>query len=627
MNMKNMMLAAITGGVLFFLAVAVPAQETTTADNTGLSVPATIEPTAIAPLESESTPVPEPAPLVEESTPIAPPTAAVEEAPAVETPVAEGQPVAAEPPPASPDELIELSVEKSEQAPGVGLAQSTARPELLSISLDNVPLQEVVRLFTRVSGANIVSGTNLQGNVTVSLKDVEWEPALRSILESVNMTLVEKKSGIYSIVSISDLAGEPIAADTIFLRFTTVTNVLPVVRGMLISSNAAAQSIASANAILIKETAQNIQIIKQAIAMIDKPRKQVFIEAKFVELNDAAIKDIGVSWTSLGGDGNSPGGIGLSAKNIAYDVTQNRESLESREDTRSQYDRREREDVLHRGYDMDNAQVSGDNSIRDSILAGVANEQSIVDSASKGVTDIRTAILSASEFNVMLSALKQNEGVDVVSNPKVLVASGETALIHVGTQEPQIKSEYQPDTKQTTYTFDKYIDVGVKVRVTPVVNTSSNISLRIVPELSRKLKDVPVGDGTVTFPQLSTRTVETDFTLESGRTVAIGGLTTTSDREIVKKVPILGDIPIIGKYLFRHTHTRKEQDEVIIFVTVSMANAENVTETLGIPANGALIHRYLAQKQAGTVAKEKADRKKTDKAKPSDSEINDPVTR
>ncbi len=489
------------------------------------------------------------------------------------------------------NEMIKIGVEKA-PVEGAAVAPAAANPDLLSISLDNVSIQEVVRLFTRVSGANIVAGTNLQGTVTVSLKDVEWEPALRVILDSVGLTLVEKKAGIYSIISLSDLAGEPLSADTIFLKYTTATNVLPVVKGMLISSNASVSIVASANALIIKETAQNINTIRQSINSIDKPRPQVFIEAKFVELNDQAIKDIGIAWTTLGGDGRTPGGWNLKAGSLEWSREENRKWNDSRETRQEQYDHRNQSDVYSEDYDMDGKLVDGGQSIDDSIVRGFNVDQTIVDSFDKTVSDIRTAVLSASEFNIMLSALKQNSGVSVVSNPKVLVASGETAYILVGTQEPQVKSEYNADQKMTTYTLDRYIDVGIKVRVTPVVNTMTNISVRIMPEISDVLEYIKPG-GDAQFPRLSTRQVVTDFNLESGKTVAIGGLTKTTDKDQEKKIPILGDIPLIGKYLFRHTFTRKEQDEIIIFVTVAQAKAESLTETRGIPKGGRLIYQYL----------------------------------
>ena len=91
--------------------------------------------------------------------------------------------------------------------------------------------------------------------------------------------------------------------------------------------------------------------------------------------------------------------------------------------------------------------------------------------------------------------------------------------------------------------------------------------------------------------------------------MAIGGLTQTDEAEKVTKIPILGDIPIIGKYLFSHTHSEKSQSEVIIFITIGMAGPETMTVSAGIPSEGRLIHRHLAQQAAGAAAPEKASTK------------------
>ena len=210
-------------------------------------------------------------------------------------------------------ELIELQPEES--GGGSERVKAIAKENLISISLDNVPLQDVMRMFARISGANIVSGTNLQGNITVNLRDVEWQPALRTILDTAGMTLVMKSPGIYSVVSKSEAASAPVTIDTIYLKFTTVTNILPVIQKMLISSNASVAGFPAANTLVIQETSERLDIIKEVVTRIDKPRPQVFIEAKFVELNDEAIKDLGINWQSSGelydfGQGIELGGYG-----------------------------------------------------------------------------------------------------------------------------------------------------------------------------------------------------------------------------------------------------------------------------------------------------------------------------
>jgi type II secretory pathway component GspD/PulD (secretin) len=489
-------------------------------------------------------------------------------------------------------EPLKVDVEKG-MAPGIGVEPSSAKPELLSISLDNVPLNEVVRMFTRVSGANIVAGTNLQGTVTVSLKDVEWEPALRVILDSANMTLVEKRPGIYSIISKSELAGEPLTSDTIFLKYTTTTNVIPVIQKMLVSSNSSVSAFASANAVVVQETASRIATIREVVNRIDKPRSQVFIEAKFVELNDKAIKDLGINWKSLQG-------YTVQAGNLSWGREEARRWDNSKSDSINQYDNRRQNDTLSESYDMAGIPIGGGRSFSDSIERGRDVQQDVANSFNKTVTDLRTAVLSADEFAITLSALKQQNGASVVSNPKLIVASGEKATIHVGEDYPNIKAKPQ-GSETITYVYEldyeNPIKIGVTVDVIPTVNTESNISVRIQPRLTRQTGDYVEPTPGLKFPVQSSTEVVTDFTLESDRTVAIGGLTRLDDRDAVSKIPLLGDIPLIGKLLFRHTHKEKTQTETIIFVTVSLAKAETISETGGIPEDGQLIYRHLSQQR------------------------------
>lgn len=571
----------------------------------------------------ESVEVPQP---LEESVEAPPPPDAEpagETTPSVESALLEDLPPPAEegadealPPEEAAAELIELKPD--EGIPGRDLARpEAAREGLISVTLDNVPLQDVVRMFARISGANIVSGTNLIGAVTVSLKDVEWQPALRTILDTAGMTLVMKSPGIYSVVSKAEAAAAPVTLDTVYLKFTTVSNVLPIVQRMLISSNSSAAAFPSANAIVVQETSERLASIKEMIERIDKPRSQVFIEAKFVELNDEAIKNLGINWQSLAG-------YTISAKDLLWSVREDRNYRTGRTETWDQYDQRRRADGVNRAYDIDgiaatemegpvsfqNLSVDGTvgRSIVDTMEQGQDVRLEIEDSFTKTVADARTAVLSAADFQVTLSALKQETGVSVVSNPRIIVASGETAKIHVGRKDPNYVTKQEPGpasgttiTKRELSETLPFIETGVRVSVLPTVNTESNITMRIMPELSRVLEGGLAGD----IPPIITRTIVSEFNLESGRTVAIGGLTSTDDREVVSKVPLLGDIPLIGKYLFRHTRTEKKQDEVIIFVTVGLASAEMLQTSAGIPSEGQLIHRHLAREatrvQASTV--------------------------
>jgi type II secretory pathway component GspD/PulD (secretin) len=452
-------------------------------------------------------------------------------------------------------------------------AGDAARTNLVSISLDDVPIMDVIRMFSRISGANIVAGSELEGNVTVSMRDVEWRAALRVILDSVGLVLIEKDAGIYTIIGKDMLAAEPVETDSYKLKFLTVSDIFPVVQQMLVHTNASVAA-APGNTVIIKETVDRIAKIKTMIEVIDQPRPQVFIEAKFVELNDQAIKDLGINWQVLQG-------YTVGAGNLQWSLTDERQTVTETEDTLQRFDRRQNTDALNELYDVNANQYeerettfveqppeSGNfiastelvptRQVTDVIDQGQNVERNVRDQTTRAVTDIRTAVLTADQFALTLSALKQNDGIDIVSNPKIIVASGETASIHVGRKDPEIKAVADNNLGgRLTYQREGWIESGVRLEVTPIVNTEDIITMLISPQLSRVIGFAESGDVRVRIPILSTREIVSQFNLPSGQTAAIGGLTETREQENVRKIPLLGDIPILGRYLFSHTHTEK----------------------------------------------------------------------
>jgi type II secretory pathway component GspD/PulD (secretin) len=562
-------------------------------------------------------------------------------------------------------QVIELTPEE-ESVPGAEIVADPSDENKISVTLDNVPLQDVIRMFTRISGANIVSGTNLVGNVTVNLQDVEWEPALKVILDVADMALVEKTAGIYAVIPKADLASEPVVSETIFLSFSTVSNILPVVQKLLVSTNASVAGFPAANALVVQETRPRLNFIKEAVAMIDRARHQVLIEAKFVELNDQAIKDLGINWQVLQGynvgirspfysfektkvdregyttetternnvvdstgninanlegqsssrsslDTSAGGASSSSSSSSSFDSTPPDAPSLSESSSSSSSSSASRDSLDQNGSDAFSSSGNSTINVGGRNFTQIDGEEGTIeffpvwDKTKETFDDVENtaisalgAILNAEDFELTLSALKQNSGVEIVSNPKVIVASGEKAQIHVGIRQPNYETKVEPgagnqviQTRQLS-SAQPFIETGVIVDVEPTVNTESNITVKIVPELSRLLTSAQTLAGDI--PPIQTRRIVSQFNLESGRTVAIGGLTQTEDRERVTKVPFLGDIPIIGKYLFSHTHTEKAQDEVIIFVTVAIANPHSLVQSSGIPEDGKLVYRHLARR-------------------------------
>lgn len=522
---------------------------------------------------------------------------------------------AATPPPPATGETVVAELPKDLGTPEGASVGTPANTNLITITLDDVELVDVIRMFTRLSGANIiVSATNLAGRVTVNLVDVEWKPALQSILEMNNLSMEEKSpgSGVYTVTA---GAPDPMKVKTFFLKYTTVGTVEPVIRPMLIPG-ASLSTFPSKNAMIIKSLPRNLEDIDSVILHLDRLREQVFIETKFMELNDGAIKDLGINWQSLQE-------VSLGVGNLNRSLSWN----SSRSDSINRGDSRQNSDGINRQYNMNGslfsqpvvtpATVDAQGNVispAQSVIPPtrtigdtIARNQDAASSVQNTFTDARTAVLGASDFKIILSALQQISGITIVSNPKILVANEEPATIHIGERERPFVSSVTPGQQGiapiVTYNPGDPVDTGVKLMVTPTVNTESNITVKIEPELTRFVRNATAPNGQ-TYPVITTKRIKTVFCLESGKTVAIGGLTDTQDRDETKKIPILGDIPILGKYLFSHTHKEKSQQETIIFVTVGLATPNAIRETTGLPEDAELAQRQLLKSRARLIEKQ-----------------------
>lgn len=496
----------------------------------------------------------------------------------------------------------------------------TIEGQLISIKLNDVPMDKAVQMFMDISGANIIAAqTNLTGRVTVNLKDVDWREALRGMLELHGMTLIEKGGEkargepiFYIVTERAADAPEPVFIENFVLRYKRPESLVEGVTALVAPQGKVLYS--GGNMITILATAGGLKNARKLIEETDLRIPQVLIEAKFVELNDQAIKDLGINWQSLEGFQVGLGGL-------RWEMSD--ENRVEQRGTRTSQDSLAAEQSAQRFFDIKGKPYEEKTTEYEEVPPGSGNvitttrvtptfsdskrtgnneamDRSRVDS--RLFSSVKSAVLTADDFRVTLSALQQNGGADVISNPKIVVASGERATIHVGRKDPEIKAVADTNLQgRLTYQRDGWIESGVRLDVRPIVNTTESISVTISPQLSRVVGFQESGDTRVRIPILSTREITSQFSLPSGRTVAIGGLTETADREVVKKVPLLGDLPLIGKYLFTHTRTERVQDEIIIFVTLAVAETGEMTALSGIPADGRIIRARLMTGEDGNV--------------------------
>ena len=548
-------------------------------------------------------------------------------------------------------------------------------PDKITVSLDAVELEDVVRLFTRLSGANIICNTtNLHGTVTANLADIGWKPAFKAILRQQGLALIEDplNPDVYEIGVPPPPGKEPLVSKTFKLNYLKASEAATILRNFLgldaggkasgakktvqkdkdgkvieeveaIANEQKGYVVAhpAANTVIVSCRGEDkMREVEKVITDLDVARQQVYIEAKIVQVSGIAAKRIGIDWSFLDG-------YTISAGPFMRDYTK----VKTRDKTDSTF-RQSNAGTHNRWYasDIDQAPSASvpnampiygadgwdhgsefdspvnyiyrnrtESSEPDKIGAWSSVSRTKGSMGDSLVTDVRTAIFNANAVRLVMSALETSDDVAQISNPKLIVANEESAIIDMTRKVPyvELSKENNNDNNNTSYSAEMklipsdskvkvpYIEgafftYGISVDVTPRINNSSNITVVIEPMISvkndgetRKVKLDPDNEEYYAeYPAIDVKRVRTVFSLGNGQTAVIGGLTQTYDREDVKKVPILGSIPIL-KYLFSHTEKRKEQVETIIFVTVGIVNPENNESRMGLPDGARLVQKRI----------------------------------
>jgi general secretion pathway protein D len=224
------------------------------------------------------------------------------------------------------------------------------------------------------------------------------------------------------------------------------------------------------------------------------------------------------------------------------------------------------------------------------------------------------------EMRIVLAAFQGSEDVKTFSNPKVIVTSGKEAIVDMTKKYPNIVSSAKrvlngnnntldvdmqmkeiPGRDNLMFAHEAFFSWGVMLSVRPHILTNDLITVSIIPTISdveEFARPTAASDGedipSSKYPIIDMQRLVTEFTLKSGQTAVIGGLSKTYEYDYDNGIPYLCDIPWIGNKLFGGKARRKEQREIIIFVTVGLADPEDVTNETGLPKNAVLGRTYTS---------------------------------
>lgn len=397
--------------------------------------------------------------------------------------------------------------------------------ERIDLDFQNVEVRSVLQILAEVAEMNLVVSDNVEGNITLRLKNVPWDQALDLILstnkldkrEMGNVLLIgtaeeiaeRERVELESSKQVEELA--PLRTEFIQVDFRKASDMVSRLNAAkLISERGFILADDETNVLMVRETAQRMEEIRSTLSRFDTEVAQVLIEARLVTANTDVSKDLGVKWgVGLGGSkGDSAISIGRSIANVSNPGTV-------------------------------------PNSLLVDLGANVTNATGVAVGLKAG---------SSALLQLELSALETDGRVEVISQPKIVTTNGKAAMIQSGQEIP-----YQ--TVEDGEVNIEFKDVVLSLDVTPRINPGDRIAMDL------KIKKDSIGDQLANGEiSIVNNELETSVVVPDGQTIVLGGVFENETRNTINKTPLLGDLPVVGA-LFRNSQERNNKTELLIFIT------------------------------------------------------------
>lgn len=430
----------------------------------------------------------------------------------------------------------------------------------ISLNFQDIEVRAVLQLLADFTELNLVASDTVNGKITLRLQNVPWDQALELVLKTrgldsrkignvlmvapANEIAERERQEIEANKQIAELA--PLQSEFIRVRYAKAVEVVKLFDagsedgGSLISERGSVVVDERTNSIIVTDTAAKLGEIRDLIARVDIPIRQVMIEARIVIAQTNLDEELGIEWG---------GGYINTEKGDIVSVSGSREAV----------------------VDLNNAVINGETPTLTFPAAGggaggtTGNNQglgaALVDlGLSTATSGFAVGFTSDDLFlTAELSALEASGKGEVVSQPKIITGDKQQATIKSGTEIP-----YQEGAASgaTTTAFKEAV---LKLEVTPNITPDDRILLDLIVNQDSVGDLVPSGSGGL-IPTIDTTELTTQVLVGNGETVVLGGVFQNEELLQVQKVPLLGDIPVVGT-LFRSTANKTSKTETLIFIT------------------------------------------------------------
>ena len=416
--------------------------------------------------------------------------------------------------------------------------------KLISINFQDIPVRNVLQLIADYNDFNLVVSDSVEGNLTLRLDGVPWQQVLDIILQvkgldkrvDGNVILVAPKEELdlrekqqLEKLKLEEEIGE-LSSEIIKVNFAKASDIAQMINGegniSMLSVRGSMTIDERTNSLLIRELPENIAVIREIVESLDIPVKQVQIEARIVTVKEGNLDELGVRWgfTSINGNNMVGGSIENNLAAIGlYDEGGNAE---------------------------DGSTVGIDDFLNVNLAAASTNASSIAFQVAKLGSDTL--------LDLELSALQQESKAEIISSPRLVTTNKKPAYIEQGTEIPYLEAS---SSGATTITFKKAV---LSLKVTPQITPDNRLVLDLSVTQDRPGKVVKTGTGEAVA--IDTQRIGTQVLVNNGETVVLGGIFQHSVSNTIDKVPLLGDLPLLGA-LFRRTYEDVGKSELLIFVT------------------------------------------------------------
>jgi type IV pilus assembly protein PilQ len=413
--------------------------------------------------------------------------------------------------------------------------------EKLSLNFQSIEVRSVLQLIADFTDLNLVASDSVAGSITLRLRNVPWDQALELVLKTKG--LAKRKVGNVLLVAPAEEIAEqekleleankqvaelaPLQTEFLQVRYAkamTLSELIGAKQGLL-SERGSAVVDERTHTILLQDTAANLQKVREAVGVLDVPVRQVLIEARIVIARTSVGEDLGVRW---GGKGfNNVNGRALTGGGSVNSVNEGRTIISN---------------------DIAGNTRTAINTTTDDMFVDFAVADSKASSFAVGVQAFDYLL------DLELSALETSGNAEIVSQPRVITADGQTAKILSGVEIPYQEAS---SSGATTISFREAV---LKLEVTPQITPDDRIIMDLL------INQDSIGEQTLAGPAIDTNEIETQVLVSNGETIVLGGIFKTEEITAVSKTPFLGDLPLIGA-LFRNTQYEELKSELLIFIT------------------------------------------------------------